>query len=101
MASIAVFIGIGAAVQGFQNASMNMTLEFGHRNDLPMRLAIANTAAELAGTLGPLLGGFIAFWLGYPTLFAVSVAFLLGGGLIVALRVPEPRQREAADPRQH
>jgi len=91
--TIVVFIGIGAAVQGFQNASMNMTLEFGHRNDLPMRLAIANTAAELAGTVGPLLGGIIAHWLGYPSLFVVSVAFLLAGGLMVALQVPEPRHR--------
>ncbi|MBX3708122.1 MAG: MFS transporter [Pseudomonadales bacterium] len=89
-----VFVGIGAAVQGFQNASMNLTLEFGHRDDLPMRLAIANTAAELAGTIGPLAGGIIAHAYGYPSLFLVSVAFLVAGGLMVALRVPEPRHRD-------
>lgn len=94
--SIVVFTGVGAAVQGFQNASQNLTLEFGHRNDLPMRIAIANTAAELAGTIGPLVGGIIAHSLGYTTLFAVSVAFLAAGGLMVALQVPEPRHRDSA-----
>jgi MFS family permease len=91
--SIVVFTGVGAAVQGFQNAAQNLTLEFGHRNDLPMRIAIANTAAELAGTIGPLVGGLIAHALGYTTLFAVSIAFLAAGGLMVALQVPEPRHR--------
>jgi MFS family permease len=88
-----VFVGIGAAVQGFQHASMNLTLEFGHRDDLPVRIAIANSASELAGTLGPLLGGAIAASFGYPMLFVTSVAFLLAGGLMVAWLVPEPRYR--------
>jgi MFS family permease len=86
-----VFVGIGSAVQGFQNAAMNLTLEFGHRDDLPLRIAIANSVSEVAGTLGPLLGGVIAAVLGYPALFATSVAFLLAGGVMVMLQVPEPR----------
>jgi len=88
-----VFAGIGAAVQGFQNAAMNLTLEFGARDDLPLRIAIASTTAEFAGALGPLLGGGIAALFGYPALFGVSIAFLAVGGLMVILFVPEPRQR--------
>ena len=88
-----VFAGIGAAVQGFQNAGMNLTLEFGARDDLPLRIAIASTTAEFAGALGPLLGGGIAALFGYPALFGVSIAFLAVGGLMVILFVPEPRQR--------
>jgi MFS family permease len=91
-----VFVGIGSAVQGFQHASMNLTLEFGHRDDLPVRIAIANSTSEFAGTLGPLLGGAIAAAFGYPVLFLVSVAFLAAGGLMIALLVPEPRHRRAA-----
>lgn len=86
-----VFVGIGAAVQGFQHSSINLTLEFGHRDDLPVRIAIANSASELAGTVGPLVGGAIAAIFGYPALFLTSVAFLLAGGLMVTLLVPEPR----------
>ena len=87
----AVFVGIGAAVQGFQHSAMNLTLEFGHRDDLPVRIAIANSSSELAGALGPLAGGVIAHAFGYPVLFATSVAFLVAGGLMVAWLVPEPR----------
>jgi len=86
-----VFIGVGAAVQGFQNSSQNLTLEFGNRADLPTRLAVANTASELAGTIGPLVGGLLAASLGYEWVFCVSVAFLIVGGAVVYRHVPEPR----------
>jgi len=88
---VSVFAAIGAAVQGFQNSSMNLTLEFGNREDLPVRIAVANTASEFAGSIGPLAGGFIAASFGYESVFAVSVAFLLTGGLMVMFRVREPR----------
>jgi MFS family permease len=88
-----VFAGVGAAVQGFQNGSMNLTLEFGHRDDLPVRIAIANSASELAGTLGPLAGGAIAAGFGYPVLFVTSVAFLIAGGVMIVVMVPEPRRQ--------
>ena len=91
-----VFVGIGAAVQGFQNSAMNLTLEFGHRDDLPVRIAIANSTSEMAGSLGPLLGGVIAASFGYAALFFTSVGFLVVGGAMVVLLVPEPRRRVAA-----
>ena len=87
-----VFMGIGAAVQGFQHSAMNLALEFGHRHDLPLRIAIANSTSEMAGSLGPLLGGAIAASFGYAALFFTSVAFLIAGGLMVMLLVPEPRK---------
>lgn len=90
---ILVFIGIGAAVQGFQNSSINLTLEFGDRDNLPMRIAIANTASELAGTIGPLLGGVLAALLGYEAVFIASIVFLIIGGAVVRIYVPEPRKR--------
>ena len=90
---ILVFIGIGAAVQCFQNSSINLTLEFGDRDNLPMRIAIANTASELAGTLGPLLGGVLAALLGYEAVFIASIVFLIIGGAVVRIYVPEPRKR--------
>ena len=91
--TVIVFVGIGAAVQGFQNASQNMTLEFGSRHDLPVRIAIANTASELAGTLGPLIGGALAAIAGYQAVFLTSMLFLVLGGGVVARYVPEPRKQ--------
>ena len=90
-----VFIGVGAAFQGFQQSSMNLTLEFGDRDNLPVRIAIANTASEIAGTLGPLLGGLLAAWFGYYSVFFVSMLFLVIGGTVVRIYVPEPRYRQA------
>ena len=90
--TVVVFIGIGAAVQGFQNSSQNLTLEFGLRDDLPIRIAIANTASEFAGTIGPLLGGLLAAYFGYLSVFICSICFLVIGGAVVRFYVPEPRR---------
>lgn len=93
MITTLVFIGIGAAFQGFQQSAMNLTLEFGERDELPMRIALANTASEMAGTIGPLLGGTLAAVFGYPMVFAASIGFLAMGGWMLIRHVPEPRYR--------
>ncbi|MCB1692542.1 MAG: MFS transporter [Pseudomonadales bacterium] len=93
---VLVFVGVGAAVQGFQNSSQNLTLEFGDRDDLPMRIAIANSASEMAGTIGPLLGGALASAFGYLWVFVVAIGFLAVGGLVVRIYVPEPRRSGAS-----
>lgn len=89
-----VFIGLGAAFQGFQHSAMNLTLEFGDRDDLPMRIALANSGSELAGTIGPLLGGVLAAALGYGSVFVTSMVFLTVGGIMVVYWVPEPRHAQ-------
>mgnify|MGYP002631851694 CR=1 FL=1 len=93
LATAVVFAGIGAAVQGFENASRNMVLEFGDRDNLPMRIALANTAAQLAGTIGPISGGILATWLNYEAVFIVAIIFIVLGSTLVYLFVPEPRTR--------
>ena len=89
--TLVVFAAIGAAAQGFQNSAQNLTLEFGRREDLPTRIAIANTGSELAGTLGPLLGGLLATWAGYHAVFVCSMVFLGIGAIVIRRYVPEPR----------
>ncbi len=89
--TILVFAAIGAAAQGFMNASQNLTLEFGHRNDLPMRIGLANSCSEFAGALGPLLGGLLATLYGYEMVFWASAAFLTIGATVVLRSVPDPR----------
>ena len=92
--TILVFVGIGAAVQGFQTSAANLTLEFGHRDDVPLRIAIANSSAEIAGAIGPLFGGILATLLGYEAVFICSVGFLVLGGALVNAYVAEPRWAE-------
>jgi predicted MFS family arabinose efflux permease len=95
-AVVAIFIAVGAAQEGFRGATINMTLEFGHRDQLALRLGIANSSAEAAGALAPLVGGILATALGYGAVFLTAVAFLSLGALVLLLWVKEPRYSSSA-----
>ncbi len=96
---LVVFFGLGAANSGYQMSAQNIVFEFGHRDDMAMRLALSNTAEGVMSSIGPLAGGVIAATLGYPVVFAVSaVCQAVALGLLLAL-VKEPRSAGAlADP---
>jgi MFS family permease len=93
---VLIFVAVGAAQEGFRSATINMTLEFGHRDQLALRLGIANSSAEAAGALAPLLGGILATALGYGAVFLCAIAFLGMGGLVLLLWVREPRHSNSA-----
>ena len=90
------FFGLGAAQSGFLMSSQTMVLEFGSRDDIPMRLALTTTAQGLMNTIGPLAGGLIAATLGYHVLFGVSVSMLVIALAVLLLLVDEPRYRRVA-----
>ena len=92
-ASIVVFSVVGASISGFENSSRAIVLEFGTLKERPNLIATTNTAAQLAGALGPLLGGLIASWLGYKAVFFLGICFLFAAALMVVIFVPEPRKR--------
>jgi MFS family permease len=89
----AVFVGLGAGLGGFMMSSQNMVLEFGAREDLPMRIAVANSSSELFGAVGPLLGGFLAGAFSYVVVFWVAIAFQLAAIVVIWRFVDEPRRR--------
>ena len=91
MTTILVFVGIGAAAQGFENAARNIVLEFGDRQNLPARIALANSVSQIAGSVGPLAGGVLASQLGYESVFVASILFLGSGACLFLFRIPEPR----------
>jgi MFS family permease len=90
------FVGLGAGLGGFVMASQNLVLEFGTREDLPMRIAVANSAAELVGAVGPVAGGLLAAAWSYPAVFGVAIAFKVAALLLVLGWVDEPRHRAGA-----
>ena len=92
-ASIVVFSVVGASISGFENSSRAIVLEFGTLKDRPNLIATTNTAAQIAGALGPLLGGLIASLLGYKAVFFLGIVFLFIAALMVIIFVPEPRKR--------
>ena len=92
-----VFAGLGAGQGGFMMSSQNLVLEFGEREDLPMRIAVANSASELVGAIGPLLGGVIAMVWSYELVFGIAIGFQLAAIALVLRFVDEPRRRRSRE----
>lgn len=89
------FCGLGAASAGYGMASQTMILEFGHRDDLPMRIGISATAEGVTATIGPLVGGAIADLLGYSVVFGASLGLLAAALLTLVVAVRDPRRMRA------
>ncbi len=87
------FFALGASQSGFMMSSQTMVLEFGTRDDIPMRLALTATAQGAMNAIGPLLGGLIAQTLGYNVLFGTSMGLLVVSLVVLLAKVEEPRFR--------
>jgi MFS family permease len=87
----AAFFGLGAAQSGYMMSAQTMILEFGSRDDLPMRIALSSTAESIMATAGPLIGGILAEHLGYGLVFGISIGFLASGLVLLVATVREPR----------
>jgi MFS family permease len=90
---VTAFCGLGASLSGYMMAAHTMILEFGDRDDLPMRIAVSATAESITATAGPLAGGVVAEVFGYHVVFGASVGFLVAALAILVLKVQEPRNR--------
>ena len=90
---IVAFFGLGAAASGFQMSTQTMVLEYGAREDVPMRLALSGTAQGIVSTIGPLVGGLLAASAGYLVLLGVSIAFEAIALILLVSVVDEPRWR--------
>lgn len=89
----AAFFGIGAGLGGFMMSAQNMVLEFGQREDLPLRIAVANSSSELVGAIGPLVGAAILLAFPHEVLFGTAIAFQMVAAAMVVFYVDEPRRR--------
>jgi MFS family permease len=87
------FFGLGAAASGYQMSAQNIVFEFGHRDDMAMRLALSNTAESAMSTIGPIAGGLIVLSLGYWPLFGISMVFEAIALVLLIVLVKEPRHR--------
>ncbi|MEP5763306.1 MAG: MFS transporter [Halieaceae bacterium] len=88
---VGIFVAIGASQEGFRLASMSLAMEFGDRDQLSLRVAIANTVSESAGSIAPLIGGIVATALGYGAVFIGATLCLLVGLVVLLLSVRDPR----------
>jgi MFS family permease len=88
-----VFAALGAGLGGFQMSAQNLVLEYGSRRNLPMRIAVANSASDLVAAVGALLGGALTFLVSYDVIFAIALAFQAAALVVVGFWVDEPRNR--------
>jgi len=89
---IIAFCGLGAGFGGYQVASQNFVLEFGESHELPMLIALSNTASYLMMAVGPLIGGVIATHFGYEKIFWLALA-VKTMSVIMVWKIKDPRNR--------
>ena len=88
-----VFTALGAGLGGFQLSAQNLVLEFGSRHNLPLRIAVANSASELVAVVGAVAGGLLGMLVSHTAVFAVAIASQAIALGIVAFGVRDPRKR--------
>jgi MFS family permease len=90
-ALVAVFVALGAGSGGFMMGQQILVLEFGAREDLPLRIGVVNAATEAMGVVAPLAGGALASFVDFPSVFFCAIAFKLAAATLVVVRMREPR----------
>jgi len=90
---IGVFAALGAGLGGFQMSAQNMVLEFGSRRNLPMRIAVANSASDLVAAIGSVAGGLLTLVVSFPAIFWTAIGFQAVALAMVMFFVDEPRHR--------
>jgi MFS family permease len=90
---MAGFVGLGAGLGGFQLGCTNLVLEFGKREDIPMRVALAQTAETLVVVVAPLLGSALIEGISYEAMFWTAAVVQAIALVITAIRVQDPRAR--------
>jgi MFS family permease len=90
------FVGLGIGLGGFELSCTNLVLEFGRREDLPMRIAVAQTAEQAMTVVAPLLGGVIVETLSYQPMFVLTALIQCAALAVTMLKVEEPRRRSLA-----
>jgi len=91
------FVLIGTASGGYNQARQNMALELGTEQDIPIRVAITNTAVNAMGMVGPAVGGLIAWLTGYVAVFWTCLVLQFVALVMLYALVPEPRRRTGTD----
>jgi MFS family permease len=89
------FFGLGAGNAGYMMSAQNIVFEFGHRDDMAMRLALSNTAESAMACVGPLLGGLLAQSFSYPATFGTAIACESIALVLLLTLVREPRGRRS------
>jgi MFS family permease len=89
-----VFLFLGVSMAAENVSGLNIILEFGAEEDRPTYIGLTNTLLAPTRTIAPLVGGWLAAWLGFPPLFAVAFVFACAGSLLLLRWLHEPRHHK-------
>ncbi|QJQ31252.1 MFS transporter [Sphingomonas lacunae] len=90
-ATIAAFFAFGIGSSGYQMSAQTMVLEFGSREDLPMRIALSTTVEGGVSAIAPLIGGALLYWAGVGPLVIAASVLNVAALLALLFKVEEPR----------
>lgn len=96
-----VFFIFGWAFSASFISSMGVVLEFSTPEMRPTYIALTNTVKAPFMSLSPLLGGFLADKIGFPSVFVITIFILLAGILYLIFFVKEPRHLPPPLPGRH
>jgi MFS family permease len=88
------FVGLGAGLGGFELSCTNLVLEFGSREDLPMRIALAQSGEQAVSIAAPLVGALLVETLSYHHMFWAAVVIQSAALVVTVFKLAEPRHRE-------
>jgi MFS family permease len=88
---VAAFAAFGIGGAGFSLSTQTMVLEFGEREDLPMRIALSTMVEGGVAALTPLIGGALLLWAGSGVLLATAAVLTSAAALLMLAKVRDPR----------
>jgi MFS family permease len=88
---VAAFAAFGIGGAGFSLSTQTMVLEFGEREDLPMRIALSTMVEGGVAALTPLIGGAMLLWAGSGPLLATAAVLTSAAALLMLAKVRDPR----------
>lgn len=93
-----VFFIFGWSFSAYFISSMGIVLEFSTPEMRPTYIALTNTIKAPFMSLSPLLGGFLADKIGFPSVFVITIFILLAGIVYLIFFVKEPRHLASPSP---
>jgi MFS family permease len=86
-----VFALVGASTAGLMLSGIMIVFEFSAPALRPTYIGLSNTVIGVAAAVTPMVGGWLADWVGYRPLFRIAFVFALLGLALLRWSVHEPR----------
>jgi MFS family permease len=89
-----IFFLRGAVNAGSIISGISIVYEFTGAEDRPTYIGLANTIPGMAGSIAPLIGGWLAGAISYRWMFILSAAIGAAGWVLLRFAVREPRKSD-------